>query len=72
VPIDLSPVLSAGDSFDIWNAQALFAAPVLSGKYTGGTVTLPMAGVTPPAPLGGTRTPPVTGPEFDVFVVLKR
>ena len=73
VPVDLSSVLTAGDSFAVWNVQDLFAAtPVLSGTYTGGTVTLPMAGVTPPPPLGGTRMPPRTAPEFDVFVVQKQ
>jgi hypothetical protein len=73
VPVDLSSVLAAGDSFAVWNVQDLFAGqPVLSGRYSGGTVTLSMAGVTPPAPLGGTRVPPRTAPEFDVFVVQKR
>jgi hypothetical protein len=73
VQVDLSPVLAAGDSFAVWNVQDLFASqPVLSGRYKGGTVTLLMDGVTPPAPVGGTRMPPKTGPEFDVFVVQKR
>jgi hypothetical protein len=73
VPVDLSPVLAAGDSFAVWNVQDLFAShPLLSGRYSGGTVTLSMAGVTPPPPLGGTRMPPRTAPEFDVFVVQKR
>lgn len=73
VPVDLSSVLAAGDSFAVWNVQDLFATtPVLSGIYKGGTVTFPMTGVTPPAPLGGSRMPPRTAPEFDVFVVQKR
>jgi len=72
VPVDLSPVLAVGDSFAVWNVQDLFGTPVLSGQYTGGTVTLPMSGVTPPPPVGGTRMPPRTAPEFDVFVVQKR
>jgi hypothetical protein len=73
VPVDLSPVLAPGDSFAVWNVQDLFAAaPLLSGTYTGAKVAIPMAGVTPPPPLGGTRMPPRTAPEFDVFVVQKR
>jgi hypothetical protein len=73
VSVDLSSVLAAGDSFAVWNVQDLFATePLLSGRYTGGTVTLPMTGVTPPPPLGGTRQPPRMAPEFDVFVVQKR
>ena len=73
VPVDLSPVLAPGDSFAVWNVQDLFASrPLLSGTYHGGTVAIPMTGVTPPPPLGGTRLPPRTAPEFDVFVVQKR
>jgi len=34
---------------------------------------LPMVGVTPPIPLGATtaQPPPVTGPTFNVFVLMK-
>jgi hypothetical protein len=73
VPVDLSKVLAPGDSFSVWNVQDLFAAkPVLSDVYHGGKVAVPMDGVAPPPPLGGTRMPPRTAPEFDVFVVQKR
>jgi hypothetical protein len=72
VPVDLSPVLAKGDAFAVWNVQDLFGTPVLSGTYSGGTVSIPMTGVTPPTPQGGTRMPPRTAPEFDVFVVQKR
>jgi hypothetical protein len=65
-------VLARGDSFAVWNVQDLFGTPVLRGKYSGGTVSIPMSGVAPPAPLGGSRLPPRTAPEFDVFVVQKR
>jgi hypothetical protein len=72
VPVDLSSVLAPGDSFAVWNVQDLFASqPVLSRRYKGGTVLLPMDGVLPPAPVGGTRMPPRTAPEFDVFIVQK-
>ena len=47
-------------------------AAVVSGVYNGGTVNIPMTGVTPPTPLGGPRMPPRTAPEFDVFVVQKQ
>jgi hypothetical protein len=72
VPVDLSAVLAAGDSYAVWNVQDLFGTPVLSGIYTGGKVNIPMTGVAPPTPLGDTRAPPRTAPEFDVFVVQKR
>jgi hypothetical protein len=73
VPVDLSGVLAPGDRYAVWNVQDLFATtPVLSDVYNGGTVNLPMTGVTPSTPIGGPRTPPRTAPEFDVFVVQKQ
>jgi hypothetical protein len=69
VPVDLSGIVRVGDRYDIHNVQAFFGAPVLSGTYAGGPVDVPMAGVTPVAPIGGSRTPPQTGPDFGVFVV---
>ena len=50
--------------------QDVFGAPVLSGTYGGGFVAIPMSGVTPPTPIGGSPRPPIkTGPNFDAFVV---
>jgi len=68
--VDLTGVLSVGQSFSISNAQDFFGAPVFSGVYNGGFVNIPMAGITPPAPAGRAFTPaPMTGPMFQVFVV---
>jgi hypothetical protein len=68
--VDLSGVLSAGQSFNIYNAQDFFGSPVASGVYSGGSVIVPMAGITPPAPTGRSASQaPVTGPTFQVFVV---
>jgi hypothetical protein len=48
----------------------VFGAPVMSGTYSGGSIDIPMNGVTPPVPIGGSpRTPIKTGPAFDVFLV---
>ncbi len=70
VDVDLSPVLTPGKTFAIRNAQDVFGSPVVSGTYAGGTVAVPMGGVQPPVPLGRpTRSPPKTGPAFDVFLV---
>ena len=72
VPVDLSSVISAGNVYEIHNAQAFFSAPVLSGTYAGGTVNLPMAGIPGPTVIGGSATtPPVTGPEFQVFILTR-
>ena len=71
VTVDLSGVLNPGDQYEVRNVQDLFGAPVASGTYSG-AVTLPMNGVTPPAPVGFTSSrAPKTGPNFDVFVVTR-
>jgi Putative binding domain, N-terminal len=69
VAVDVSGVLTVGASYEVRNAQNFFAPPVLSGVYAGGTLALPMTGLSVAAPIGGTAPPP-TGPEFNVFIVL--
>lgn len=69
VAVDLSGVLSVGQAFTIVNAQDFYGTPVVSGTYAGGTVNIPMAGVTPPTPVGRGHAGPATGPRFQVFVV---
>jgi len=72
VSADLSGVLNVGDRYVVQNVQDFFGPPVASGSYEGGNIALPMAGRTPPAPVGRAFTPPpVTGPTFNVFVVMK-
>ena len=72
VPVDLGGLLSVGDRFEVRNVQDFFGAPILSGTYAGGPISIPMSGVAPPAIIGGAlHPPPRTGPDFDVFVVLK-
>jgi hypothetical protein len=71
VSVNLASVLSSGQRYEIRNVQAMFGAPVAGGTYSGGSVTLPMTGVAPPAAIGrGTATAPRTGPFFDTFVVV--
>ena len=71
VPADLSGVLRSGQRYEVRNVQDLFGSPVASGTYSGGSITLPMTGVSPPERLGrSTREPPRTGPVFDTFVVI--
>jgi hypothetical protein len=70
VPIDLSNVVRAGDHYEVRNVQDVFGTPVASGTYGGGAVGIPMNGVTPPTPIGGSPKAPIrTGPSFDVFLV---
>jgi hypothetical protein len=72
VDVDVTSILSVGASFEVRNAQDFFAPPVLSGLYTGGALSLPMAGLSVAAPIGASAAPPATGPEFNAFVVLTK
>jgi hypothetical protein len=69
VPVDLSSILSVGSSYEIRNAQNFFGTPVLSGTYSGGRVSIPMAASSVEAPAGA-AAPIATGPEFNAFVVV--
>jgi uncharacterized protein YjdB len=71
VSVDLSNVLTPGQQFKIMNVQDFFGTPIVSATYSGGSVSIPMDGVTPPQPVGGSPVAPMrTGPDFDVFVVI--
>jgi hypothetical protein len=71
VGVDLSTVLSPGAHYEIRNVQDVYGTPVASGAYGGGTVAIPMNGVSPPKPVGrvAPAQAPKTGPDFDVFLV---
>ena len=67
--VDLTGVVSPGAAYEIRNAQNFYGPAVVSGTYAGGSVTLPMTGLTPATPVGY-AAPPSTGPAFGAFVVL--
>jgi hypothetical protein len=71
VDVDLGGLLRSGDRYEIRNVQDLWGSPVVSGTFTGSAVTIPMAGVEPPVPVGRTAPSraPRTAPLFDVFVL---
>jgi hypothetical protein len=70
VAVDVSGVLRPGDHYEVHNVQDMYGPAVLSGTYTGGSLQVPMTGVRPPAPIGGSPgAPPRTSPDFDVFVL---
>jgi hypothetical protein len=73
--IDLSSVLEPGSDYEVRNAQDYFAAPVVSGTYSGGSVSIPLAnlGVAQPIGLDGAiLASEQPGKEFAVFVVIGR
>lgn len=69
---DVSGVLRSGDTYEVRDAQNFYGAPVLSGTYGGGSLSLPMRAVSPPPVIGrASSTPTSTGTEFHVFVLLR-
>jgi len=73
VSVDVSGILEVGDRYVVQNAQDFYGAPTASGTYTGDPLQLSMVGITPPLPLGTTpaQPAPVTGPTFNVFVLMR-
>lgn len=73
VGVDVSGVLKLGERYVVQNAQDFYGPPIASGTYWGGALQLPMASVASPSPIGVTtaQPAPVTGPTFDVFVLMK-
>lgn len=73
VAVDVSNVLKPGDRYEVRNAQDFFGSPVASGSYRGGTIPIPMAGLSVAQPIGLVPTPPkAVGPEFGAFVLLRK
>ena len=68
VSVDLASLLTVGTAFEIRNAQNFFGAPVVSGIYAGGAISIPTADLPIASPVGF-ATPPPTGREFNVFVL---
>jgi uncharacterized protein YjdB len=71
VSADLSQVLKPGQGYEVRNAEDYFAAPVASGTYGGGLISLPMTGLSVAQPIGNAPYPaPATAPTFAVFIVV--
>lgn len=72
VEIDPSGVLAPGARYEVRSAQNYLAEPVARGTWQGGTITLPMTGLSVAQPIGapGSITPDETpGKDFAVFVL---
>ena len=70
VSVPIGGLLNVGDRFEVRNVQDLFGPAVASGTYQGGSITLPMTGVSPP-PAQGRGPAPVTGPYFNAFLITR-
>ena len=70
VAVDLSSAVANGTPIFVMNAQDYYNTPVWSGTYNGGTIPLPMTGLTAAAAVGSDYTPPgPTGQSFNAFIV---
>lgn len=65
----LDGIVAVGSNYEIRNARNFLWPPVRSGRYTGGSVTVPLARLAAAEPVGA-ATPPPSGPEFNAFVVI--
>jgi Viral BACON domain len=73
VSVDVSNVLTVGAPYEVRNAQDYFNVPVLSGVYTGGSLAIPLSGLTVAQPTGAVpRAATATGPQFGAFVLLTK
>ncbi|HEU4584761.1 MAG TPA: hypothetical protein VFR95_03380, partial [Gemmatimonadaceae bacterium] len=72
VSVDLSKVLKSGDSYEVRNAQNFYAAPVASGTYNGGSISLPITNAAPAPTISSRGKAVSTGTEFNAYVVVKK
>jgi hypothetical protein len=72
VSVNVAGLLQVGDSYEIRNAQNYNGPLVLSGTYSGGSLSVPVTGLTVATPIGYDFTAAPTGPKFNVFVLIKR
>lgn len=85
VTVNLSSILSAGDSYSLYSVQNYNGgavsgpSPIQTGTFNGTSIVVPMTGLTVAPVLYGTNTspdgsqivqPPPTSPEFGAFVVI--
>jgi hypothetical protein len=71
VSIDVAGIVPDGASYEIRDAENFYGPPVVSGKFNGQHIKIPMTGLEPAEPNGDVPTPPVhTAPEFGAFVLL--
>lgn len=72
VDVDLSPLLAAGDGFELRDVQDYWGTPVLTGTFDGTAVAVPMTSTTVSPVVGTPATPYVhTSPEFGAFVLVR-
>ena len=70
VRVDLAAAaLPPGATYELRDVRNLDAQPVVSGRYSGTAITIPLQGLTAAPVIGWQPTPPHTAPEFAVFLL---
>lgn len=73
VDVDLSAVLKPGAAYEVRDAQNFYGAPIASGTYAGGAISIPTTGTQKAQAVGNVPSPPRhTGPVFGAYVILTR
>jgi hypothetical protein len=70
VSVDGSGFMASGTRYEVRASQDFYGTPVSSGIYYGGSINIPIRSVQPPTPIGGSVTPPSTGVDFNVYVIV--
>lgn len=73
VSVDVSSVLSSGDTYEVYDVENIFGSPIATGTYSGSNISIPMTSTTITPTVGtidhadyDTHTPS----EFGAFVLL--
>jgi len=69
VDVSLGGIVPVGAVYEVRNAQDFFGAPVVAAVYGGGSVRLPLTGLSTASPVG-LLAPNPSGPDFNAFVVV--
>ena len=73
VSVDVSGILAHGANYEIRDAQNFYGQPLVTGKYDGELVAIPMTGLVAANANGVVPTPPRhSAPEFGAFILLSR
>ena len=71
VQVDLSELLARGDGYEVRDAQNYYGPPVASGRYAGGSVSIPIASRKSAPSITG-KSLSSTGTQFAAYVIVAR
>ena len=71
VSVNPSSFMWPGTRYEVRSVHDFYGAPVASGTYSGGSITIPIRAEQPKTPIGGSVTAPSTGTEFNAYVIVR-